>query len=493
MEDGRHRSRHVGFVSDVFDCVVWGNTAYWQAQSMRGDKAAEYFNEVRTCMERLIATVREHNTEENIADPAQRALFDDISRVATRLLAITAEIQTISANIDNMTTRLDAVADAAAFKVRDAASRTARMVENNGRSIRAGTDDIQTQIDMSERTQTIVLVFAVLGGILLAFFITRGIVTPIDNVIGELTADQGIIASAATSIQDASRSLADGAAEQASSLEETSSALEQIASNTRLSSENAVQTDSHTGKTLKLIQEDAESMQEMAASMSDISERSGKIGQIIKTIQDIAFQTNLLALNAAVEAARAGEAGKGFAVVADEVRNLAQRSAAAATETTMLIEGTVASIEAGAGISERLTASYREIESGTDGIAKLVSQIASASTEQAQGVDQVNGAVARLDQVTQQNAANSQETATAAAGLTDQLESLQATVLRLAVMVYGKKGSEVAEMGGKLKMKAEKKRMRQASRQVKHRAKLGGPRVMSPEHVVTMGDDDMDF
>ncbi|MCC8107845.1 MAG: methyl-accepting chemotaxis protein [Planctomycetes bacterium] len=490
MEEGRHRSRNVGFVSDVFDCVVWGNTAFWQAQSMRGAKAAEYFGEVRTCMERLIDTVREFNIPENIADSAQRGLFDDISGVATRLLAITAEIQTISSGIDDLTTRLDTVADSAAVKVRDAASRTARMVEDNGRSIRAGTDDIQAQIDMSERTQTIVLVLAVLGGVLLAFFITRGIVTPIDNVIGELTTGQGIISSASNSIQDASRSLADGAAEQASSLEETSSALEQIASNTRLSSENAVQTDNHTGKTLKLIKEGAESIQDMAASMNDISERSGKIGQIIKTIQDIAFQTNLLALNAAVEAARAGEAGKGFAVVADEVRNLAQRSAAAATETTALIEGTVASIETGAGISERLIESYREIEQGTDGIAKLISQIAAAATEQAQGVDQVNSAVARLDQVTQQNAANSQETATAASGLANQIDSLQATVLRLAVMVYGKKGSEVAEMGGKLKMKAERKRMRQARRAVKHQAKIGGPRVMSPDHVVTMTDDE---
>ena len=479
-------SADVSFISDVFDCVVWGNTAFWQAQSMRGGEAKKCFGEVRELMERLTATVDGYNTPANIADAARRAQFTTMRDVATRLIGITGEIQDISARIDSLTTRIDDIADAAAVKVRGESFRTAAGVMDNARSIRAGSEDIQRQIDGSERNQTIVLACAVLGGLLLAFFITRGIVNPIGDAINQLTEGQGVLSSASDSIIEASRSLADGAHEQAASLEETSSALEQIASMTRLSSDNAARTETHTGATLKLIGEGADSMRAMAASMDEINERSGKIGQIVKTIQEIAFQTNLLALNAAVEAARAGEAGKGFAVVADEVRSLAQRSATAANETTQLIEGTVASIRSGSAATGRLSESYGEIEKGTDGIAALIGQIASAAAEQAQGVDQVNNAVARLDRVTQRNTASSAETAAAANGLTQEMRSMKSTVVRLAVLVYGRKGAAVAESGGKPRMRRDG----QPARQLQGPARGAAPRILRPETVVA-GDEEI--
>ncbi len=147
----------------------------------------------------------------------------------------------------------------------------------------------------------------------------------------------------------------------------------------------------------KLIDEGSVGMEEMTGAMAEISEHSDKVANIIKTISDIAFQTNLLALNAAVEAARAGEAGKGFAVVADEVRNLSQRSAQAARETEQLITSTLESVKKGSTITSRLTESFKGIKSGTSNVGHQLDQIANAANEQAQGVAGVNTAMSGMD------------------------------------------------------------------------------------------------
>ncbi len=244
---------------------------------------------------------------------------------------------------------------------------------------------------------------------------------------------------ASGSISAASDSLAEGATEQAAALEETSSALEQMASMTRQNADNATKTDSVTQETAMLVESCGRDMGKMAEAMEDISDKSEKVSRIIKTIEDIAFQTNLLALNAAVEAARAGEAGKGFAVVADEVRNLSQRSAQAAKDTTELINGTVESVRNGSQIVGRLIESFRGIESSAGNVSRLINEIASATGEQAQGVDQVNTAVAQMDKVTQQNAANAEETASVTKGLAAQADDLNDLVEQLAALINGNK------------------------------------------------------
>ena len=171
--------------------------------------------------------------------------------------------------------------------------------------------------------------------------------------------------------------------------------------------------------------------------VSRLKVRSDEIGIVIQTIEDIADQTNLLALNAAVEAARAGEAGAGFAVVADEVRNLAMRAAEAAKNTSDLIEGTVLKISDGSELVTRTNEAFSEVTDSSTKVGELVSEISAASSEQAQGIEQVNTAVADMDKVTQQNAANAEESASASEEMSAQAEEIKGMVAGLVALVEG--------------------------------------------------------
>ena len=216
-------------------------------------------------------------------------------------------------------------------------------------------------------------------------------------------------ASAAESVSQAASEQASSLEETSSSLEETSSSLEEMSSMTKQNADNANQADILMKESNQIVGNANESMNELTGSTEEISNASEETSKIIKTIDEIAFQTNLLALNAAVEAARAGEAGAGFAVVADEVRNLAMRAADAAKNTADLIEGTVKKIKDGSELVTRTNEAFSQVATGTVKVGGLVGEIAAASNEQAQGIDQVNTAVAEMDKVTQQNAAASEE------------------------------------------------------------------------------------
>ena len=169
--------------------------------------------------------------------------------------------------------------------------------------------------------------------------------------------------------------------------------------------------------------------------MEEIKRSAEETAKIIRTIDEIAFQTNLLSLNAAVEAARAGDAGKGFAVVADEVRNLARRSAEAAKTTEDLITSARQNAEAGVRVSGDVAKSLKEIHDGASAVAALVAQIAAASREQAQGIEQLNATVASMDKVVQQTAASAQESASASGQMAGQAHELDAMVAKLVEII----------------------------------------------------------
>jgi len=221
----------------------------------------------------------------------------------------------------------------------------------------------------------------------------------------------------------ASSSIAEGSQEQAASIEETSASLEEISSMIKLNAENSVKAD-------QLMKKSNITMNSLAESMKKMNQASEETGKIIKTIDEISFQTNLLALNAAVEAARAGEAGAGFAVVADEVRGLAMRAAAAAQNTSSLIESIINRVKEGSIHVNETNQSFNKV-------TKLVGEIASASDEQAKGIQQLNIAMNEMDSVVQQNASVSEEAAASSEELNVQAEKLMSIVNKLSKITIG--------------------------------------------------------
>ena len=301
---------------------------------------------------------------------------------------------------------------------------------------------------MTKTTLIMMIVVSAIGivaAIIIAYISVSAMIRRLNYIIASLGASSGLVNNVAKQISASATELAAGSTEQAASLEQTSAALEEMASMTRQNADNATQTNNTTQTNNKLITTGAEAVKSMSQAMGEINDSAEQINRIIKTIEDIAFQTNLLALNAAVEAARAGEAGKGFAVVADEVRNLAGRSAQAARDTTQLINTTITRVKNGSEIASELDASFKEIESGSLTVSRLIQEITAATNEQALGVNQVNTAVAQMDKVTQSNAASSEEAASASVELATQAATLNDMVSNLVAMVEGKIESGAAQ------------------------------------------------
>ncbi|WP_052300281.1 methyl-accepting chemotaxis protein [Opitutus terrae] len=261
-----------------------------------------------------------------------------------------------------------------------------------------------------------------------ALVATLGISRRLRETNRALANSTGIVQDNASLVATSSQSLAEGSSTQAASLEETSSSLEELNSMTKRNAESAQKAKEAAGQARVSADTGAEHMQQMNSAMHAIKASSDDIAKIIKTIDEIAFQTNILALNAAVEAARAGEAGMGFAVVAEEVRALAQRSATAAKETAAKIEDSVNKSQQGAQISGEVSKSFETIQQQIRNLDQLVGEIATASHEQNQGIGQVTAAVAQMDEITQQNAGNAEETAAASQELNNQASILSQAV-----------------------------------------------------------------
>ncbi len=229
-------------------------------------------------------------------------------------------------------------------------------------------------------------------------------------------------------IAASSEEMAQGATEQASAVEELSASVEEIASQTRQNAESASQASQLADHTRISAESGNRQMTRMLSAMEEINESSGNISKIIKVIDDIAFQTNILALNAAVEAARAGEYGKGFSVVAQEVRNLAGRSASAAQETTAMIEASIRKVEDGRRIAEETAQAMGSMVEEIDRVAQLVRGINTASGEQSIGIDQINQGILQVSQVVQANSASAQQGAATSDELSRQAETLEGYV-----------------------------------------------------------------
>jgi methyl-accepting chemotaxis protein len=242
--------------------------------------------------------------------------------------------------------------------------------------------------------------------------LTRDIDLQSNDEIGELVQSVNTMRSkmnnAVGHALEVSGLLTEAASEEAASIEETSASLDEIASMTRKNAENTAAANQLMQSARGAIKQANTSMGQLTGSMQEITKASEQTQKIVKSIDEIAFQTNLLALNASVEAARAGEAGAGFAVVADEVRNLAMRAKESAQNSSTLIEDIVLKVKDGENLVNITSTAFTEVTHSSDKVVDLMSEIAAASREQSQGIDQVNTAIAEMSSTTQQNAGNAE-------------------------------------------------------------------------------------
>ncbi|MFY2565200.1 methyl-accepting chemotaxis protein [Achromobacter ruhlandii] len=338
----------------------------------------------------------------------------------------------------------------------------------------AADEAVREVTELYRSTRLLVILLSVAGvviGLLLGWWVTRGIVRPLGQAVeaarrvanGDLSGNIQVtsrdetgdlmaalkamnenlsrivrdvrdgcesIASASSQIAQGNADLSQRTEEQAASLEQTAASMEQLTSTVQQNASNAGEAEKLVTQASAVAARGGEVVNVVVQTMSAISESSRRIADITSVIDGIAFQTNILALNAAVEAARAGEQGRGFAVVAGEVRTLAQRSAVAAKEIKALIDESVHRVEGGTRQADEAGSTMREVVDSVRQAAVLVHEIASASAEQSTGIGQVNQAVAQMDTVTQQNAALVEQAAAAAGSMQDQASRLSQQVRR---------------------------------------------------------------
>ncbi len=282
----------------------------------------------------------------------------------------------------------------------------------------AGGNDLSRRIPLEGKSGELAALCAGINGLL----------DTMASVVTEIKTASREIANASGEITTATTDLSQRTEEQAASLEQTSASMEEISATVKKNAENAQQASASAAATRDVATRGGDVVAQAVSAMSKIEELSRKISDIIGVIDEIARQTNLLALNAAVEAARAGDAGRGFAVVASEVRSLAQRSSQAAKDIKDLITNSNSQVQDGVDLVNRAGKSLHEIVELIKGVATIVSDIASASAEQAGGIDQVNKALAQMDEVTQQNSALVEENAATAKNLEQQANGMDKRV-----------------------------------------------------------------
>ena len=347
--------------------------------------------------------------------------------------------------------------------------------------------------------------FLVLAAILIPsfFFAGKSVTRPLRSAADRLSGVAAQLAAAARQISTSSQSLSSGASQQAAAVEETSSALEELSATTRQNADHAASANRIGEESARSIQTADDVIRRLTEAMNEVTAASQETQKIVGTIDEIAFQTNLLALNAAVEAARAGEAGAGFAVVAEEVRNLAMRAGESARNTAGMIESTVARVRNGAEMAGQTRAAFGTATDSSRKIADLVSEIAAASREQAEGIEQINRTVSDMERGVQQNAANAQQTASAAEQLNAQATELAGLVEDLDRILGGRSAAVRGEDEAfaretsdfdppPLRKKPAGDFAKTDARASTQGASRTGGREISPEERIPFEDDDFD-
>ncbi|MCL2099009.1 MAG: methyl-accepting chemotaxis protein [Oscillospiraceae bacterium] len=298
------------------------------------------------------------------------------------------------------------------------------------------TDEDIKKITNYTLTGLLITLVVLTVSVIIATFISKTIEKQLVNIIGKIKTSAAVINNSTGNLTEISGNLADGSSGQASAIEETSAAMNETSSMISSNAENTRTAAQIAEQAKQAITEAGTHMEELMRGMSDLKESSDKVNKIVKTIDDIAFQTNLLAVNATIEAARAGgEAGRSFSVVAEEVRDLAKKSAHNSAETAGIIEHNITLTDTSRESADKvLVLAQKNAEQITE-LGRLASEINAASEEQATGIKQITAAVSQMEKQTQQNAAMAEETTASSQNLQNESASLDDVVHELAAFV----------------------------------------------------------
>jgi methyl-accepting chemotaxis protein/methyl-accepting chemotaxis protein-1 (serine sensor receptor) len=282
-----------------------------------------------------------------------------------------------------------------------------------------------------------ILLACLFGGSALVFFVVRSVNSVLMHAVEELSDGAALVATTASQVSSGAATMKEGSASQAAALQETSASAEEINSMAKKNSENSREAAGLMAQSKEQVNVANNLLGDTVVAMNEIAAQSGKISNIIKTIEEIAFQTNILALNASVEAARAGEAGLGFAVVANEVGNLAQRCRKAAGDTAALIEESIVKSNDGKLKVDQVANAIRRMTDQVAQVATLIEEVSIGSREQALGLDQISKAMSQMEQVLEESAATTEQNASSARELDAQSAAMKGVVSRLNEMVGG--------------------------------------------------------
>ena len=360
--------------------------------------------------------------------------FSNLEQMISDYLMIVDSLNDMEeGNIKDARDELRSRANTARGVVRESAGKMEEglrlVIESKVDSAAAKNDSSSQTAVISIISQILFLLIIIVIAIAIAAIIIIGTEKTLRSIVGKLTLSTDMIDTSAEQLSETSESLARGSSEQAAAIEETSATMNETASMVAQNAENTRQAAMIAEETNKSSKEAEKYVAKIIATMSELKESSDKVGRIVKTIDDIAFQTNLLAINATVEAARAGgDAGRSFGVVAEEVRSLAQKSSASAADTTEIIGKNITLTNSSKEAVDRLLEIAESDSHRAEKLGKLIAEINATSEEQASGVSQINTAISQMEKVTQENAAMAEENSASSNSLKDEIINLHEAI-----------------------------------------------------------------